>query len=70
MYENLEAEIKIKYEKQTDSVRIPVKKGARQGAPTSAPAVNNDVIPAQENYLKSCISKSIDLSLVCFADDL
>ena len=69
MYENLEAEIKIKYEKQTDSVRIPVKKGARQGAPTSAPAFSNSVIPAQKNYLKSCISKSIELSLVCVAND-
>jgi hypothetical protein len=71
MYENLKAErVKIKCEKQTDFVRIPVKKGARQGAPTSAPAFNNSVIPAQESYLKFCISKSLDLSLVCFADDL
>lgn len=73
MYENLQAQIKVvSPEKNISEIypTVPVRKGARQGAPTSAPAFNNSVLPAQENYQITCVLDGIDLSLLCYADDI
>ena len=49
---------------------IPVKKGARQGAVTSPDLFNNYVLEAQDLCPPSLILSSVNLSLICYADDI
>ena len=49
---------------------ILVKKGTRQGAITSPTLFNNSVLEAQAKCLPSCILGRIDMSLICYADDI
>ena len=51
------------------SALIPVRKGARQGAVLSPNFFNNYIIEPQDSCPSSCILSSIDISLVCYADD-
>ena len=48
----------------------PIKTGTRQEAIISRTLFNNSVLDAQAKCLPSCIIGGIDVSLICYADDI